>query len=135
MILGIGIDAVEVARFSDWHNKTPEQLQKIFSLDEMEYCLSGNAQTSAERFAARFAAREAFFKAFHAMCDTHNIENHGGLFTIQKLVHVERNAKGVPTLHIDWQTLLPELKYVPVAHISLTHTKNIASAIVVLEQS
>ncbi len=134
MILGIGIDTVEIERFSDWHNKTKEQLQKIFSPDEIAYCLSGNVQTSAERFAVRFAAREAFFKAFHAMCDKLNIEEHGGLLSVQKSVHVKRSDHGAPTLHIEWQSLAPELDNAPYVHISLTHTNNVATAIVLLEK-
>lgn len=134
MILGVGIDTVNVDRFSDWHTKSAEELQKVFTPDEIAYCQNGNAQTSAERFAARFAAREAFFKAFQAMCATLNIQNESGLFTVQKLVHVERSQNGLPMLHADWAMLLPELKNIPKVHISLTHTQNVATAIVIIEQ-
>ena len=51
MILGVGIDAVEIARFADWHTKSDKQLRRIFSEEEMAYCLSVPAKT-AERFAS-----------------------------------------------------------------------------------
>ena len=39
MILGIGIDAVEIERFKDWHTKPVNQLMRIFSAEEIAYCL------------------------------------------------------------------------------------------------
>ena len=134
MILGIGIDSVEVNRFADWHTKTAEQLHNIFSTDEIAYCLSGNTQTSAERFAARFAAREAFFKALHAMCATLKIKHNTNLFSTNKLVYVERTEHGMPVLHVDWLSLLPNVTTLPKVHISLTHTKDLASAFVIIEK-
>ncbi|MEX0848676.1 MAG: 4'-phosphopantetheinyl transferase superfamily protein [Candidatus Dependentiae bacterium] len=135
MILGIGIDTTNVHRFTDWHKKSSEQLQKIFSLDEITYCLHENKQTSAERFAARFAAREAFFKAYHAMCAQLNIENKKTLLMVQKHTTVQRNKNGVPMLMINWPALLPENIKAPNVHLSLTHTIEIATAMVLLEAS
>ncbi len=62
MIIGIGIDSVEIHRFADWHLKSSTSLKRIFSEAEINYCLRIQSK-SAERFAARFAAREALFKA------------------------------------------------------------------------
>lgn len=61
MILGIGIDTVEVKRFANWHTKSEKQLLRIFSQLEVAYCLNVRVK-SAERFAVRFAAREALYK-------------------------------------------------------------------------
>ena len=62
MILGIGVDTIEIERFALWHTYSPKKLLRIFSPEEIEYCLS-NVNKSAERFAVRFAAREALYKA------------------------------------------------------------------------
>src|SRR5437660_10642865 len=62
MILGIGVDTVDIQRFALWNSYSRKKLLRIFSPQEIDYCLS-NQQKSAERFAARFAAREALYKA------------------------------------------------------------------------
>ena len=62
MILGIGVDTIEIERFAVWHTYSSKKLQRIFSLEEIEYCRA-QPNKSAERFAARFAAREALYKA------------------------------------------------------------------------
>lgn len=62
MILGIGVDTVDIERFALWHTYSPKKLHRIFSSEEIEYCLQ-DISKSAERFAARFAAREALYKA------------------------------------------------------------------------
>ena len=60
MVKGIGIDSIEIARFRLWHTYSYRQLSRIFSSEEIDYCLS-NIIKSSERFAVRFAAKEAFF--------------------------------------------------------------------------
>lgn len=62
MIVGHGIDIVEISRFAHWHTYSLRQLSKVFTTQEIRYCLSEPVK-SAERFAARFAAKEAAFKA------------------------------------------------------------------------
>jgi len=62
MILGIGIDIIDIERFADWHTYSPRRLSRVFSANEQDYCRSVTAK-SAERFAARFAAKEALYKA------------------------------------------------------------------------
>ena len=54
MIVGLGIDLVDISRFSK-SLEVPNFKQKIFSLDEISL--------SPLHLAGRFAAREAFFKA------------------------------------------------------------------------
>ena len=63
MILGIGIDIIEVARIRASLEKFGERFgQRILLPDEMAYCLSH--QYPAPFVAARFAAKEAISKAF-----------------------------------------------------------------------
>ena len=62
MILGIGIDLVDVSRVEAiifrWQQKF---LKRVFTDAEIRYC--NNKKNPAQRFATRFAAKEAFIKA------------------------------------------------------------------------
>src|SRR5260221_12346516 len=63
MILGIGIDIIEVARIAASHERFGERfLKRILHPNEIGYCLSHSAP--APFLAARFAAKEAISKAF-----------------------------------------------------------------------
>lgn len=63
MILGIGIDIIEVHRISASLERFGERFgQRILSDAEMKYCLSH--KHPAPFVAARFAAKEAISKAF-----------------------------------------------------------------------
>ena len=132
MILGIGIDTVEIERFAHWHTMSPEQQLRVFTTQEIQYCLE-SVPLSAERFAARFAAREAAFKAVSSAT------NHDFNFlTFCTWMQVINTPNGAPSLIIDWDTINTHLK-TPltnvIAFISITHTKKDATAFVVLEQA
>lgn len=64
MILGIGIDLVDVRRMEGiifrWHEKF---LRRVFTEREIRYC--NNKKNPAQRFATRYAAKEAFIKAIY----------------------------------------------------------------------
>jgi holo-[acyl-carrier protein] synthase len=63
MILGVGIDIIEVARVKASHERFGERfLNRILHADEIAYCLSH--KNPAPFIAARFAAKEAISKAF-----------------------------------------------------------------------
>src|SRR6185369_2058017 len=63
MILGTGIDIIEVARIQSSHERFGERfLQRILKPAEIAYCLSH--KRPAPFLAARFAAKEAISKAF-----------------------------------------------------------------------
>lgn len=128
MIRGIGIDSIEIARFKTWHTYTSKKLTRIFSPDEITYCLN-NTYKSAERFAVRFAAKEAFFKAFCSMLQ-HAIP----FLTVCKNIHIERKTNGLCSLCISWEKILEKQTIIPPSvHLSLTHTQKIATASVILE--
>jgi holo-[acyl-carrier protein] synthase len=62
MILGIGVDQVEVARIERLIERWPERVRsRLFTEREQATCES--RQRSADCYAARFAAKEAFVKA------------------------------------------------------------------------
>src|SRR5688572_33070448 len=60
MILGLGIDMIEVDRVMKKIDKDKGFKEKVFSKSEIEFCESNRR---SENYAARFAAKEAFLKA------------------------------------------------------------------------
>jgi holo-[acyl-carrier protein] synthase len=63
MILGIGIDIVEISRFNQ-ENASDVFLHKVFTPIEIEECQVGI--NPAKSFAVKFALKEAFMKAIGA---------------------------------------------------------------------
>jgi holo-[acyl-carrier protein] synthase len=61
MIVGIGVDIIEVDRIQKLAEKSPRFLNRVFTEEEIQYC-SGK-KNKYQHLAARFAAKEAFFKA------------------------------------------------------------------------
>ena len=62
MIIGIGVDLIDVRRFESiifrWQHKF---LKRLFTDKEIKYC--NTKKHPAQRFATRYAAKEAFVKA------------------------------------------------------------------------
>jgi holo-[acyl-carrier protein] synthase len=66
MIVGIGIDIIEVERIAQAIERYGEQfLRRIYTDHEREYCERAHA-TRMVHYAARFAAKEAFSKVAFA---------------------------------------------------------------------
>lgn len=139
-IISIGLDAVEISRFKDWHKFDQKQLSKVFSRDEINYALSVKTK-SAERFAVRFSAKEAAYKALSQFfsCPI-------SFSKFAKFIEVKKdNCTGYPSLEIDWQNLslknifseddsqkiLKTTKQLK-TNLSLTHTKTTAIALVII---
>jgi holo-[acyl-carrier protein] synthase len=124
MILGTGIDLVEVARIESAHTRFGERfLSRILKPDEIAYCM---AQKRPGPFlAARFAAKEAISKAFGT-----GIGAQLGWLDME----VRRKESGEPyvILHDKGLTLMENRKATRV-HLSLSHTENHATAIAILE--
>jgi holo-[acyl-carrier protein] synthase len=123
MILGTGIDIIEVERVAFRVGRDNGFKEFVFSKDEMSYC---DAKASPfEHYAARFAAKEAFLKAVGRGWDT-------GLQWNEIEIVNEKNGK--PSLRITGTT---EQMLAPMGirtiHLSLSHLKSIATAIVILE--
>jgi holo-[acyl-carrier protein] synthase len=126
MIYGIGIDLVEIERLvkiiDRWGLKF---LQRIFSTAEINYC-SRHAQ-AAMHYGARFAAKESFLKALGIGLGM------GVRFQDIEVVH---NSNGKPGLIFLGEAKKKiEERNIAQIHLSLTHTKRYASAIVVLEKN
>ena len=122
MIVGVGIDIIEVNRVKD---KIPKAgfKEKVFSFQEIEYCES-NSATKFQHYAARFAAKEAFLKATGK-----------GLQLSYELnqISIELNADGQPNLFVS-DGIKKLLNFEPIKiHVSLSHLESTACAVVVLE--
>jgi holo-[acyl-carrier protein] synthase len=61
MIVGIGVDIIEVGRIQKLVEKSPRFLKRVFTDEEIKY--SNGKKNKYQHLAARFAAKEAFFKA------------------------------------------------------------------------
>ena len=62
MIMGVGIDIIEIERIQDSVDKFGDRfLNKIYTQTELDYCLSKSSKY--QHLAARFAAKEAVYKA------------------------------------------------------------------------
>ncbi len=124
MILGIGIDLVEIARIRASHEKFGERfLQRILRPGEIAYCLAH--QDPAPHLAARFAAKEAISKAFGT--------GMGHELGWQDM-EIGRRESGEPfvLLHGDGKNLFQQ-RGGRKLHLTLSHTQHLATAMVVLE--
>ncbi len=124
MILGTGIDIIEVARIRSSYEKFGERfLKRILRPEEIVYSLSH--KQPAPFLAARFAAKEAISKAFGT-----GIGKHLGWQDIE----VRRKESGEPfvILHDAGQKLLQE-RGARIVHLSLSHTELYAAAVAILE--
>lgn len=63
-VLGIGVDAVEIARMRRALDRTPTLLARLFTERERSTCRSRSGDLRVGSLAARFAAKEAVAKAF-----------------------------------------------------------------------
>jgi holo-[acyl-carrier protein] synthase len=124
MILGIGFDLLEVSRMARvlaGHDGRFEA--RVFTESEMNDC-AGRADR-AQALAARFAAKEACLKALGTGWA------HG--LTFQQ-VEVLKAEGGRPVLRLRGAVRArAEAMGVVSAHVSLTHQKGVAGAVVVLE--
>ena len=126
MIIGIGIDIVEVYRIRETIARTPRFAERVYTAIEREYCESKGV-AAAQSYAARFAAKEAFLKALKT--------GWRGKITWQD-IEVVSDAVGVPALNITGEAanILKECGATRV-HISISHTTDHAVAEVILEKA
>ena len=115
MIVGVGIDVVDVARFGTTLERTPALLERLFTPAERAMALNSRA--------ARFAAKEALAKALGAPAGMlwQDAEVHRGPdgrphFEVRGTVAAAVDALGITAIHV-----------------SLSHDAGIASAVVLAE--
>jgi holo-[acyl-carrier protein] synthase len=115
VIVGVGIDVVDIERFMSSLDRTPRLRERLFT--ELE------RRRPPASLAARFAAKEALAKALGAPSGMHWGD-----------AEVRTDDVGRPTLHLSGTVLAQARKLkVDRAHVSLSHDAGIASAVVILE--
>lgn len=124
MIVGIGIDIVEVKRIAAIIESQKERfLRRVYTLDEVAYC--EQFKNRYERYAGRFAVKEAAMKALGTGWSR-------GVRWVD--LEVVRQPSGRPTLIIKGEAkkIADRLGVKSIA-ISITHTAEQALAQVIFE--
>jgi len=120
MLVGIGIDLVEIDRFRTALARTPGLKDRVFRPDERAY--SDAKRDPVERYAVRFAAKEAVMKALG--CGLGDI----AMFDIE----VRRAESGEPSVLLHGRAAqVAAERGVTRWLLSLTHTERTAQAIAV----
>ena len=124
MITGVGIDVVHVKRMERWLINS-KLLERYFHPEEIAYVAS-RGKGGAQSLAARFAAKEAFGKALGT-----------GLAGITlKDIAVLNKYGGKPELELSGTARNALVKSgADRAHISLTHERETAIAMIILERA
>ncbi|WMJ80496.1 holo-ACP synthase [Clostridium sp. MB40-C1] len=122
MIVGIGVDIIEISRIEKAMNRSPNFITKMFSKNEIEYLKSRNMR--AESVAGRFAAKEAVSKALGT----------GFLEFDFKDIEIDRTTLGKPIVSLKGKAKKLDKKWGKYKiHLSISHSKENAIAYAVLE--
>jgi holo-[acyl-carrier protein] synthase len=115
VIVGVGIDVVDIARFEETLERAPALRERLFTVEERVHGIAS--------LAARFAAKEALAKSLGApggmeWTDARVVTNEDGRPSLEigGTVRARANALGVDTFHL-----------------SMSHDAGIASAVVIAE--
>jgi holo-[acyl-carrier protein] synthase len=113
VIVGVGIDVVDVDRFGQVLERTPALRERLFTESERSLGLAS--------LAARFAAKEALAKSLGAPVGMRWLD-----------AAVVQDGKGQPSLQVSG-TVAARAEDLGVAsfHLSLSHDAGIASAVVI----
>jgi len=115
MIIGIGIDLVDLARFESTVARTPKLVERLFTENEREANLTS--------LAGKFAAKEAFVKA---MGGAHGMHWHE--------VEVAKRQSGAPYLVVTGETLeVANTAGIKSFHVSISHDGGKAVSVVIAE--
>lgn len=123
MIYGIGTDIIENERVKIQLKKVAGLKEQLFTDLEIHYCES--KKFHEQHFAARFAAKEAFFKAIGT----------GWRYGLAyKEIEVFNDEEGKPGIRLHGKSReFADKENIKTIHISISHSKEIANAVVVLE--
>jgi len=129
MITGIGIDIIEIERIQKELSASEDTFcNKIFTKNEISYCRkAASKNVQSQRYAARFAAKEAFFKALGTGL-------RDGLHW--KDVETCHDDQGKPHLELKNKALdIIRREKISNILLSISHSKNNAVAVVILEKT
>ena len=124
MILGVGIDLIEMDRFKAALKRqgTP-LLEKLFTAAERRYC--EDKWNRIAHYTARFAAKEAVLKALGTGWS-------GGIRWTD--VEVARNGLGAVTVRLSGQAKkVAARKKIRRVHLNITHAQKHAAAVAIAE--
>lgn len=123
MIAGVGIDSVQVGRFSAAAKRRGRAfLRRLFTPAELDYCLGH--RDAYPRLAARFAAKEALLKS---------LGTHGDWKW--RDMEVRRAESGKPRIALAGRAAaFARRRNVRSFHLSLTHDAGRATAFVLAER-
>jgi holo-[acyl-carrier protein] synthase len=124
MILGTGIDIIDIARIARSIERFGSHfLERVYTTGEIAYCR--RKRRSAESFAARFAAKEAAAKALGTGI---------GLGVTWREIEVGREPAGRPVLLLHGRAAqIAATMGVRHSSLSITHTETQSMAWVILE--
>jgi holo-[acyl-carrier protein] synthase len=127
MILGVGVDLVEISRVRSMiASQGDRAVQRLFTESEQRYC--GKMANPARHYAVRVAAKEAAFKALSGTVDARAIG--------WREMEVELDEIGRPSLRLHGRASARAKELgVLRTFISLSHGDDLATAFVVLEGS
>ncbi len=128
MIRGVGMDLADIDRIARLLARHPERARaRLFTPGERAYCDRRGAP--ARHFAARFAAKEAAYKALAGSEEARHIH-------WQEIEVANSPLDGRPTLRLHGAAArrAAELGVVSI-HVTLTHSEQVAAAVVVLESA
>ena len=122
MILGIGVDAVSIERAGKLSGRTLEKIFNETELEEYKDLETAHPDIKAQFLASRFAVKEAYAKARGTgFCD----------IVVPNEIRTAREEDGRPCVVLCGKTLDNAPK--ATVHLSITHEKPLAIAMVVLE--
>ncbi|WCM56090.1 holo-ACP synthase [Microbacterium sp. EF45047] len=117
MIIGTGIDLVDIARFERSVARTPRLLERLFTPSERTLRLRS--------LAARYAAKEALIKALGGSDGVHWSE-----------IEIASEASGRPRFVLSGSTAaVVAERGITTLHLTLTHDAGLAAAFVVAERT
>ncbi len=120
MILGIGVDLVEIERIKKAIEKNPRFLERVFTQKEIEYATHGD-QIKFRSLAGMWAAKEAFAKA----------TGKGFRDFALKDVEVFHDELGAPTIVLHNNALADAVG--ASVHLSISHSDSMATAYCIIE--
>jgi len=120
MIVGIGVDLVDIARFERALRRTPVLQDRLFAQSEQ---VKDGAPMPLRSLAGRFAAKEALIKA---LGDSAGVTWHD--------MRVVNNELGNPSFELhDSTKAIAEGRGITAIHLSMSHDAGVAIAYVVAE--
>ncbi|NQX11970.1 holo-ACP synthase [Microbacteriaceae bacterium VKM Ac-2855] len=115
MIVGIGVDVVDLARFERAVSRTPRLVERLFAPSERGLPVPS--------LAGRFAAKEALIKA---LGDSHGVTWHDMV--------IAKDALGNPSFELTGRAReVADSRGIATVHVSMTHDAGVACAFVVAE--